>query len=90
MNKQEKLIAILLGLALAGWMWYSLSGRKNAGEAAQTTAVAQQTPATAPAASTQKAPEVVAATNPQETTAVEPPRKEKARNRSQRSFSQRV
>ena len=78
MNKQEKLIAILLGLALAGWMWYSLSGRKNAAEAAQTTAVAQQTPATAPAASTQKAPEVVAATKPQETTAVEPPKKEKA------------
>ena len=35
MNKQEKLIAILLGLALAGWMWYSLSGQKNAAAEAQ-------------------------------------------------------
>ena len=33
MNKQEKLIAVLLGLALAGWMWYSLSGEKKSAEA---------------------------------------------------------
>ncbi len=34
MNKTEKLIALLLGLATAGWMWYSISAQKKAAEAA--------------------------------------------------------
>ena len=34
MNKTEKLIAVLLGLATAGWMWYSISSQKKAAEAA--------------------------------------------------------
>lgn len=34
MNKQEKIIAFLLGLTLAGWLWYSVSQQKKAAEAA--------------------------------------------------------
>ena len=34
MNKQEKLIAILLGLCLVGWLWYSVAEQKKAAEAA--------------------------------------------------------
>ena len=34
MNKTEKLIAVLLGLATAGWMWYSISSQKKVAEAA--------------------------------------------------------
>ena len=33
MNKQEKTIAILLGLCLAGWLWYSVTEQKKAAEA---------------------------------------------------------
>ena len=35
MNKQEKLIAILLGLCLAGWLWNSVNEQKKAVEAAR-------------------------------------------------------
>ena len=35
MNKQEKTIAILLGLCLAGWLWYSVTEQKKAAEAAR-------------------------------------------------------
>ena len=35
MNKQEKLIAVLLGLCLAGWLWYSVDEQKKAAEAAR-------------------------------------------------------
>lgn len=35
MNKQEKLIAILLGLCLVGWLWYSVDEQKKAAEAAR-------------------------------------------------------
>ena len=34
MNKQEKIISLLLGLVLAGWLWYSVSEQKKAVEAA--------------------------------------------------------
>ena len=34
MNKQEKLISLLLGLALVGWFWYSFAQQKKAAEAA--------------------------------------------------------
>ena len=30
MNKQEKLISLLLGLALVGWFWYSFNQQKKA------------------------------------------------------------
>ena len=33
MNKQEKLIVLLLGLALAGWMYHSFTGQKKVAEA---------------------------------------------------------
>ena len=33
MNKQEKIIAALLGLALVGWLWYSTSEQKKAASA---------------------------------------------------------
>jgi YidC/Oxa1 family membrane protein insertase len=41
MNKQEKIIAFLLGLTLVGWLWYSFSEQKKAMEAAQAAAVEQ-------------------------------------------------
>lgn len=47
MNKQEKIIAILLGLCLAGWLWHSVTEQKKVAEAAReamaSQAVAQQT-----------------------------------------------
>ena len=41
MNKQEKTIAILLGLCLAGWLWYSVTEQKKAAEAARESMAAQ-------------------------------------------------
>jgi YidC/Oxa1 family membrane protein insertase len=41
MNKQEKIIAALLGLALVGWLWYSTSEQKKAAQAAQAAQLAQ-------------------------------------------------
>ena len=35
MNKQEKIIAALLGLALVGWLWYSTNEQKKAAEVAE-------------------------------------------------------
>ncbi|MBO5940570.1 MAG: YidC/Oxa1 family insertase periplasmic-domain containing protein [Kiritimatiellae bacterium] len=35
MNKQERIIAILLGLCLAGWLYYSVTEQKKAAEAAR-------------------------------------------------------
>ena len=35
MNKQEKLIAVLLGLCLVGWLWYSVNEQRKAAEAAR-------------------------------------------------------
>ena len=35
MNKQEKMIAMLLGLCLVGWLWYSVNDQKKAAEAAR-------------------------------------------------------
>ena len=32
MNKQEKLMAMLLGLCLVGWLWYSFNEQKKAAE----------------------------------------------------------
>lgn len=49
MNKQEKFIAVLLGLCLAGWLWYSVSEQKKAAEAARAaTASHQVAPVAAP------------------------------------------
>ena len=69
MNKTEKLVAILLGLATAGWMWYSISAQKKAAEAAARQAAAApvaarpaaqpapaEAPKAAPAAAEQAAP----------------------------------
>ena len=33
MNKQEKLMAVLLGLCLVGWLWYSVNEQKKSAEA---------------------------------------------------------
>ena len=41
MNKQEKTIAILLGLCLAGWLWHSVTEQKKAAEAAREAMAAQ-------------------------------------------------
>ncbi len=77
MNKTEKLIAILLGLATAGWMWYSISAQKKAAEAqaqyaaAHPAPVQQQpvaAPAPQPAAPTTTAPAPQPATPPAPTT----------------------
>ena len=61
MNKQEKTIAILLGLCLAGWLWYSVTEQKKAAEAAREAMAAQaaavQTP---PAANVGKADDAAA------------------------------
>lgn len=42
MNKQEKFIAVLLGLCLVGWLWYSVSEQKKAAEAARTAMASHQ------------------------------------------------
>lgn len=52
MNKQEKFIAVLLGLCLAGWLWYSVDQQRKAAAAnreamAQTAAAAVDRPAEA-------------------------------------------
>ena len=62
MNTQEKIIALLLGLALAGWLWYSVSEQKKSAEAAarepRSVEVADGTEAVAPKAPVPpKAPE---------------------------------
>ena len=36
MNKSEKLIVLVLGLVLAGWIWHSVSEQKKVAEAQQT------------------------------------------------------
>ena len=41
MNKQEKIISILLGLCLAGWLWHSVTEQKKAAEAAREAMVAE-------------------------------------------------
>lgn len=41
MNKQEKTIAILLGLCLAGWLWHSVTEQKKAAEAASAAMASQ-------------------------------------------------
>ena len=61
MNKQEKLMAILLGLCLVGWLWYSVNEQKKAAQATQNAAIAEaaaapSAPATEPVASTNAAP----------------------------------
>ena len=33
MNKQERIIAVLLGLCLAGWLYYSVTEQKKAADA---------------------------------------------------------
>ena len=42
MNKQEKIIAILLGLSLAGWFWYTIDQQKKQASAAASAAAAAQ------------------------------------------------
>ena len=66
MNKQEKLIALLLGLVLAGWMWHSISEQKKIAEEAarQAAAAALMAPkevAAQPKDAKPDAPAVVAA-----------------------------
>ena len=57
MNKTEKIIALLLGLATAGWMWYSISTQKKAAEAAAQYAAAHpEARRAAPAAPKDAAP----------------------------------
>ena len=50
MNKQEKIIAILLGLILAGYLWYSINEQKKQSVANRAAAVQQAAKAPAPAA----------------------------------------
>ena len=51
MNRQEKIIAILLGLVLAGWLWYTVNEQKKQAEARRAAAVQQaKAPAKAPVA----------------------------------------
>ena len=47
MNKQEKTIAIILGLCLAGWLWHSVTEQKKAAQAAREAAATQQACASA-------------------------------------------
>jgi len=81
MNKQEKLIAILLGLALVGWLWHTMADQKKRAEAAREAALAQPAPqqqvATAPAAASAEKPAATPA--PAKPAAVEPPKPAKAK-----------
>ena len=71
MNKQEKTIAILLGLCLAGWLWYSVTEQKKAAEAAREAMVSQAAlQQVQNAAATQEAEKIVAA-KPEPVKAVE-------------------
>ncbi len=71
MNKQEKIIAALLGLALVGWLWYSTSEQKKAAQAAQLAQMSEQSSsgksddnaATNGAPAAVNAPSIAAATN---------------------------
>ena len=74
MNKQEKIIAALLGLALVGWLWYSTTEQKKAAEKAQAAQLAQMaeqgvsaksdaSAATNGATAAANAPSIAAATN---------------------------
>ena len=64
MNKQEKTIAIMLGLCLAGWLWYSVTEQKKAADAAREAMAAQ--------AAAQQSQPVVAAPKVQESASVKP------------------
>ncbi len=44
MNKTEKLIAVILGLVLAGWLWYSIGQEKKAAAEVAKAAAAQPAP----------------------------------------------
>ncbi len=82
MNKQEKIIVMLLGLAFVGWLWYSMAENKKRAEAAREAALAQQVEQAAQAASKPAAPAPVsaAATTPAARTApAEPPKPAKAK-----------
>jgi YidC/Oxa1 family membrane protein insertase len=83
MNKQEKTIAVLLGLCLAGWLWYSVNEQKQAADAAREAALAAATNSvvkaeavapdnkeTAPVASTPKAEPVMVYKKPEQLVAV--------------------
>ena len=54
MNKQEKTIAILLGLCLAGWLWYSVTEQKKAAEAAREAIASQSAMQQSQAASVER------------------------------------
>ena len=64
MNKQEKTIAILLGLCLAGWLWHSVTEQKKAAEAAREAMVAEAAAQRANPAAESKPQESVAAKAP--------------------------
>ena len=64
MNKQEKTIAILLGLCLAGWLWHSVTEQKKAAEAAREAMVAETAAQQANPAVESKPQESVAAKAP--------------------------
>ena len=59
MNKSEKLIVVLLGLALAGWIWHSIGEQKKiAVEQARRAAVHPAVPQTVAARTAAKSPAV--------------------------------
>lgn len=68
MNKWDKIIALALGLCLAGWLWHSVTEQKKAAEAAREAAAAapaaQQASAGAPAAEAKKDEAKIAASAP--------------------------
>ena len=66
MNRQEKLMAIVLGLCLVGWLWYSVNEQKKASEAAREAMAAEaarnaEIAAQGGASTTNAAPAAVAA-----------------------------
>ncbi len=78
MNKQEKIIALLLGLALAGWLWYTIAEQKKQAEARAKEAVAAQI-AQARQPKTRPAAEAPQAVQPAATPAPEPAKPAKAK-----------
>lgn len=61
MNKQEKTIAILLGLCLAGWLWHSVTEQKKAAEAVREAMSTQTATQQVQAASAEQSAKNVAA-----------------------------
>ena len=73
MNKQEKIIAMLLGLCLVAWLWHSVNEQKKAAEAAREAAAQAMQEAAASRGSTATNAPAISGTAPEKAAVAEEP-----------------